>query len=240
MTLDELNRKFAEVPARHKEVSIIASMDDEPARPSRRLMDIALKACAAAMDVALPIYEGRASKEPHWFDTWPGEHYRLLAALVRTLNPKTVIEIGTFTGMGTLALAQELQPSGTLTTFDLLAWNSFADTWLAPSDFAAGRVRQVLHDISTPGGIAPHRALFESADLIFVDGPKDGHHGGEHPRQPEHVEPVARCGRHVRRHPRREHDRHLAPHRPQPKMDLTSFGHWSGTGLIDWNGTSDL
>jgi hypothetical protein len=85
-----------------------------------------------------------------------------------------VIEIGTFTGMGTLALAQDLQPSGTLATFDLLAWNGFADTWLAPSDFAGGRVRQVLHDISTPGGLEPHRALFESADLVFVDGPKDG------------------------------------------------------------------
>lgn len=239
MTVDELNRKFAEFPARHKEVSIIASMDDEPARPSRRLMDIALKACSVAMDVALPIYEGRASKEPHWFDTWPGEHYRLLAALVRTLNPKTVIEIGTFTGMGTLALAQELQPSSTLTTFDLLAWDSFADTWLAPSDFAAGRVRQVLHDISTPGGIEPHRALFESADLIFVDGPKDGR------TEADILVNLATLNL--------SHDavivfddirvvnmidiwRCIA----QPKMDLTSFGHWSGTGLIDWNGTSDL
>lgn len=239
MTLDELNRKFAEVPARHKEVSIIASMDDEPARPSRRLMDIALQACSVAMDVALPVYEGRASREPHWFDTWPGEHYRLLAALVRTLNPKTVIEIGTFTGMGTLALAQDLQPSGTLTTFDLLAWNSFPDTWLAPSDFAEGRVRQVLHDISTPGGIEPHRALFESADLIFVDGPKDGRTEADilvnlatlnlsrdvvivfdDIRVVNMIDIWRRIG--------------------QPKMDLTSFGHWSGTGLIDWNGRSGL
>ncbi|MGJ7608682.1 O-methyltransferase [Variovorax sp. LT1R20] len=239
MTVDELNRKFAEFPARHKEVSIIASMDDEPARPSRRLMDIALKACSEAMDVALPIYEGRASKEPHWFDTWPGEHYRLLAALVRTLNPKTVIEIGTFTGMGTLALAQDLQPSGTLTTFDLLAWDSFPDTWLAASDFEGGRVRQVLHDISTPGGIEPHRALFESADLIFVDGPKDGRTEADilvnlatlnlsrdavivfDDIRVVNMIDIWRC---------------IA----QPKMDLTSFGHWSGTGLIDWNGTSNL
>jgi hypothetical protein len=22
----------------------------------------------------------------------------------------------------------------------------------------------------------------------------------------------------------------------RPKLDLTSFGHWSGTGLVDWNG----
>ena len=239
MTLDELNQKFAAVPARHKEVSIIASMDDEPARPSRRLMEVALAASSVAMDVGLPIYEGRASKEPHWFDTWPGEHYRLLAALVRSLNPKTVIEIGTFTGMGTLALAQELQPSGMLTTFDLLAWDSFSDTWLAPSDFAARRVRQVLHDISAPGGIAPHSALFESAELIFVDGPKDGITEAnilanlatlnlsrevvvvfDDIRVVNMVDIWRRIGR--------------------PKMDLTSFGHWSGTGLVDWNATSGL
>jgi predicted O-methyltransferase YrrM len=214
-------------------------MDDEPARPRRRLMEIALEVSSLAMDAALPIYEGRASKEPHWFDTWPGEHYRLLAALMRSLNPKTVIEIRTFTGMGTLALAQELQPSGTLTTFDLLAWDSFADTWLAPSDFAAGRERQVLHDISAPGGIASHRALFESADLIFVDGPKDGITEAnilanlatlnlsrevvvvfDDIRVVNMIDIWRRNGR--------------------PKMDLTSFGHWSGTGLVDWNGTSCL
>jgi len=22
----------------------------------------------------------------------------------------------------------------------------------------------------------------------------------------------------------------------RPKFDITSFGHWSGSGLIDWNG----
>jgi len=21
----------------------------------------------------------------------------------------------------------------------------------------------------------------------------------------------------------------------KPKLDMTSFGHWSGTGLVDWN-----
>ncbi|QSI32029.1 methyltransferase [Variovorax sp. RKNM96] len=239
MTVDELNRKFAEVPARHKEVSIIASMDDEPARPSRRLMDIALQACSVAMDVALPIYEGRTSKEPHWFDTWPGEHYRLLAALVRTLNPKTVIEIGTFTGMGTLALAQDLQPSGTLTTFDLLAWDSFPDTWLAPSDFAGGRVRQVLHDISTPGGIEPHRALFESADLIFVDGPKDGRTEADILANLSTLN-LSRDAVIVFDDIRVVNMIDIWRRIAQPKMDLTSFGHWSGTGLIDWNGTSDL
>jgi hypothetical protein len=111
MTPDELLRTLALLPARHKEASIIASLDDEPARPSRRLLDVALDTCAAARGLPLHIYAGRASNEPHWFDTWPGEHYRLLAALVRTLKPATVVEIGTFTGMGTLATSPPSPPA---------------------------------------------------------------------------------------------------------------------------------
>jgi predicted O-methyltransferase YrrM len=237
MTPDELLRTLALLPARHKEASIIASLDDEPARPSRRLLDVALDACAAARGLPLHVYAGRASNEPHWFDTWPGEHYRLLAALVRTLKPATVVEIGTFTGMGTLALLQELPPGGTVSTFDLLGWNTFADTWLVPSDFERGRVRQVLHDISAPGGIEAHRALLEAADLIFIDGPKDGH---TEARMLASLETLALSPGAVvvfddiRVMHMVDTWRRVA----RPKMDLTSFGHWSGTGLIDWNGQS--
>ncbi len=61
MTFDELQRRLAEVPARHKEISVIASLDDEPARPSARLLDIALRAASAAREIALSVYDGRPS-----------------------------------------------------------------------------------------------------------------------------------------------------------------------------------
>ncbi|KAF1069448.1 class I SAM-dependent methyltransferase [Variovorax sp.] len=234
MTFEELQRRLAEVPARHKEISVIASLDDEPALPSARLLDIALRAASAAREIALSVYDGRPSSEPHWFDTWPGAHYRLLAALVRTLKPMRVVEIGTFTGMGTLALAQELPAGGSVTTFDLHSWHGFEQTWLAPGDFEQGRVRQVLHDISAPGGIEAHRALFEAADLVFVDGPKDGH------TEARMLDNLATLS--LPAHALVVFDdirvmnmvatwRRIA----RPKLDLTSFGHWSGTGLIDWN-----
>ncbi len=198
MTFDELQRRLAEVPARHKEVSLIASLDDEPARPSARLLDIALRAASAAREIALTVYEGRPSAEPHWFDTWPGEHYRLLAALVRTLKPMRVVEIGTFTGMGTLALAQELPAGGSVTTFDLHPWHGFEQTWFAPADFEQGRVRQVLHDIFATLNLPAH-ALVVFDDIRVMN--------------------MVATWRRIAR----------------PKLDLTSFGHWSGTGLIDWN-----
>jgi predicted O-methyltransferase YrrM len=229
------HQRFASVAVRHKEASMIASIDDEPSRPTRRLIDVALAACTAVPHARLSIFDGRPSKEPCRFDHWPGEHYCLLNALVRTLRPRSVIEIGTWTGMGTLSLLQSLPSGGRITTFDLLGWETFGLTWLAPSDFADGRVVQFGDDVSTPEGIAPHRALFESADLIFIDGHKDGY------TEAGVLASLATLD--------------LAPnvvvvlddirvmnmigvwHRIlRPKMDLTSFGHWSGTGLIDWNG----
>lgn len=232
---EAMGRQFADVPARHKELSVIASMDDDPARPSQRLLDLVVDVLTQTRKTALPIFEGRTSAEPRWFDTWPGEHYRLLAALVKTLHASTVIEIGTFTGMGTVSLLQGLRPDGRIITFDLVPWNSFEHTWLQEEDFAERRVSQVLADISAPGGIEPYRTLFEAADFIFIDGPKDGTTEskilGNLSTLTLRRDPVVffddirvmnmvgiwrRVGR--------------------PKFDITSLGHWSGSGLIDWNG----
>lgn len=232
---DAFVRQWNAVPARHKELSVISSLDDEGARPSERLLDVAADAFRRARTMRLPIFDGRNSPEPRWFDTWPGEHYRLLPAMVETLQATTVVEIGTFTGMGTLALRQALPPGGRLVTFDLIPWQHFGDTWLRPDDFADGQVEQRLADISTEEGMAPHRALLESADFIFFDGPKDGVTESallqqlaslqlkpdlvvffDDIRVINMVDPWRRITR--------------------PKMDITSFGHWSGSGIVDWNG----
>jgi predicted O-methyltransferase YrrM len=42
----------------------------------------------------------------------PGEHYRLLAALVKLLQPERVLEIGTFHGLSALALKKFLPSAG--------------------------------------------------------------------------------------------------------------------------------
>lgn len=235
---DLLARQFFDMPARHKELSVIASMDDDPAKPNQRLLDLVVDVLPQACKTRLPIFEGRMSAEPRWFDTWPGEHYRLLAAMVRTLHATTVIEIGTFTGMGTVAILQGLRPDGQVVTFDLVPWNDFEHTWLQDEDFAkteGGRVTQMLADVSAPGGIEPYRALFEAADFIFIDGPKDG------TTESRILANLATLT--LRRDPIVFFDdirvmnmvgvwRRVS----RPKFDITSLGHWSGSGLIDWNG----
>lgn len=214
---------------------MITSMDDESAKPNSRLLELALHAIAKAWENDLTVFDERPSKEQRWFNTWPGEHYRLLPALVNTLQASTVVEIGTFTGMGTLAILQGLPTAGQITTFDLVPWQAFENTWLAESDFESGRVRQIIHDISTPGGIDPYRDVFNAADFIFVDGPKDG------ATEARILENLATLP--LPKNPVVFFDdirvmnmisiwRRIA----RPKLDISSFGHWSGSGLIDWNG----
>ena len=235
---DLLARQFFDMPARHKELSVIASMDDDPAKPNQRLLDLVVDVLPQTCKMRLPIFEGRMSAEPRWFDTWPGEHYRLSAAMVKTLHATTVIEIGTFTGMGTVAILQGLRPDGQVVTFDLVPWNDFEHTWLQDEDFTkteGGRVTQVLADVSAPGGIEPYRVLFEAADFIFIDGPKDG------TTESRILANLATLT--LRRDPIVFFDdirvmnmvgvwRRVS----RPKFDITSLGHWSGSGLIDWNG----
>jgi predicted O-methyltransferase YrrM len=232
-----LSDALQRAPARHSEPSVILSADDDLAPPTRRLMDVALAAAQRARGIELTELDRRTSSETRWYRTWPGEHYRLLAALVEELRAKTVIEIGTFTGMGTLALAQTLPVGGRVVTFDLQPWRDFEQTWLIESDFADGRITQVLADIGAVGGIGPFHDLFADADFIFIDGPKDGSTEQKFidaigslalPKNPIVMFDDTRVVNMI------EIWRRFS----RSKMDFTSFGHWSGTGLVDWNGGS--
>jgi predicted O-methyltransferase YrrM len=233
-----LRRALGSTPARHKEASIIASADDESARPTDRLLDVAIAAASRARYAEFPIMAERSSAEPRWWEIWPGEHYKLLAGLVGELGAARVIEIGTSTGMGTLAISQALPPEGRVTTFDIVPWVEFKQTWLKDADFAGGRIVQAVADIATPGEIARHGKLFQDSDLIFVDGPKDG------VTEQKFIEALASLP--LPKNPIVMFDdirvlnmigiwRRL----DRPKLDITSFGHWSGSGLVDWNGQAN-
>ena len=170
---------------------------------------------------------------PHYPDVWPGEHYKLLAGFVLALKPRSIVEIGTATGLSALALKKHLPPDGTIVTFDVLGWQSFADTCLAQEDFSDGRLVQKTEDLSDPAVALKHRELLKEADLIFLDAAKDGM---MEQRFIDNFRPIP-----FRRNPLFIFDdirvwnmlkiwRQLA----MPKLDLTSFGHWSGTGLVRW------
>lgn len=222
------------VKAEQVELSAIASAADEAAQPSERLLDVALRAADRARTVSMSRVVERMTVPPFYPDVWPGEHYKLLAGLVAVCEPRVVVEIGTATGLSALAMRDYLPAGARLVTFDVIPWREFSDTCLRADDFIAGRFDQVFGDVSDPAVMRQHAALFEDADLIFADGPKDGVFEqllldrlaelklGRAPLvvfDDVRVWNMLAIWRGIRR----------------PKLDLTSFGHWSGTGLVDWS-----
>jgi predicted O-methyltransferase YrrM len=223
------------VTARHIENSVLVSLDDESAQPSERLLDLALLASGAARGIQLADVSARVQDGPRFPSVWPGEHYRLLAGLVQVLEPKLVIEIGTYTGLSALALKERLAQEARIVTFDVVPWHTLPGTALETSDFADGRLEQIVDDITTMEGAARHRDVLAAADLIFVDAAKDGSMEARLLHVLESIEftgaPVVVFDD-IRVWNMLLFWRGLS----RPKLDLTSFGHWTGTGLVDWVG----
>jgi len=208
-------------------------MDDDVGKATPELVDLAIRAASEARTVDLTHISQRITAGPRWPDVWPGEHYKLLAGIVKVLQPRTAVEIGTEKGLSALSLLKYAPPDARLVTFDLIPWKQCPGHVLRDSDFADGRLIQHLDDLSQSIGFGKHRALIESADLIFVDAAKDG------AQEWRFLHYFAQCR--FREPPLIVFDdirvwNMLAVWRSidRPKLDLTSFGHWSGTGLVRW------
>ena len=221
------------VSARHAEYSMIFSADDDGAPASPRLMSVAMEAIQHARSLSLAPVTARMPAPPYYPEVWPGEIYKLLAGLVQVMQPRSVVEVGTGVGTSTLAMKAFMPDDATLLTFDILGWRDYEGSLLREEDFQDGRLRQSTEDLNDPAVFAKHRDAFAGADLIYLDGPKDGL---MEPRLLDRfatlkfsnapliafddirVWNMLKTWRLIRR----------------PKLDLTSFGHWTGTGLVEW------
>lgn len=216
--------------ARHTEWSLVSSADDLQPQPSEALLDLLFEGAKAARQVSLNDLAVRAtSEQATYFGQWPGEHYRLLAGLVNVMQPRRIVEIGTATGMSALALLSTAPPDAQLITYDLIDWRSFPDTVLREEDFG-NRLSQRLLDISDTKVFHDQQSSLSAAELIFIDGPKDGQF------EPRITDLLVKNlnGRSIlliyddiRLVNMLRFWREL----PLPKLDATSLGHWSGTGL---------
>ncbi|MGE5610550.1 MAG: methyltransferase [Bacillota bacterium] len=228
------SRPVPPVPARDCYPSMIFSLDDQVPKPTPRLFDISLSAIHHIVEGRVDLADiASRPNVPHWFTLWPGEHYMLLAALMLTLRPRLVIEIGTFTGLSALTLKKYLPPTSRLVTFDLLRWHTLPDTVFVPDDFADQRLTQCIGDLSDPAVFEQHRSLLEAADFFFIDAPKDNrfeYQLMDHLRTVQFHQPPILLFDDTRLWSMLRFWRLL----PYPKLDLTSFGSWSGTGLVDW------
>lgn len=221
------------VKVRHSEYSMLYSVDDDKSRPSPRLVETCLQVFANTRGVSLDDISKRMHEPPYFVEYWPGEHYRLLASFVQILKPKLVIEIGTYRGLSALALKKFLPPSSQLVTFDVLDWKTLPETSLKEEDFKDGQMRQILDDLADPKIVEKHRALLEEADFFFIDAAKDGVMEQKFlenfkmlnfKKQPLLIFDDIRIWKMLK----------IWREIPLPKIDITSFGHWTGTGVVEW------
>ena len=210
---------------------------------SPELINLTIEAARLARDIDLSSVSDRIESGQRFPDVWPGEHYKLLAAIISIVKPKSIIEIGTFTGLSALTMLKFLPADSTLTTFDIVSWDrpqgpAGHKTCLKKSDFADGRLRQVLGDLADPAVMAQHAPLLTSADMFFIDAPKDGV-----------FEPKLFAGLRKLDFPKKPllilDDIYfftmldLWHSIRSPKFDASCFGHWSGTGLVKWDSRSE-
>lgn len=215
----------------------LLSLDDENNNPSQNLIDLSLLVAHKASQLNL---QAVANKFPanlaKLINVWPGEHYKLLAALIDTLKPTTIIEIGTTDGASTLCMKNQLSTTGKITTYDPTPWNEYPGTGLCDTDFDQ-QCQQKIVDLTDPGQAEKERTQIEQADIIYID-PLNDHLMTQKLCQlfdtlSFNKMPVVVLNE-IRTLPMLRVWRKLS----HSKLDMTSFGHWTGTGMIEWNNPS--
>lgn len=218
------------IPLRHRVYSMSIPPDASRSEPSERLVDLALNAAVRARNLKI---EGAEERNMGRMNKWPGEHYRMLAALVAELQAKTVVEIGTYQGRASFAMRSQLPPDGRLVSFDVVPWTSVQPVLLKHEDFADGRLRQEIADLRDFNVMKSHADLLQAADFILVDAAKDGE------MEQVFINNFRRLG--LPKGPVVMFDDiyewkmlKIWHELPEAKLDISSFAHWTGSGLVDW------
>jgi predicted O-methyltransferase YrrM len=219
---------------RQKEYSLVASFDNEKPEMSDRLLNISIEAIRLARNIDLSDIIKRVNGPSCCTDIiWPGEHYKLLAAIVSVLKPKLVVEIGTYSGESALSMLKTLPLDSKLVTFDIIPWDGIPNTFLKVEDFSNGRMEQCIGDLANPSFFSKNKALLKESDIIFIDGPKNISFEKAFLKNISELEfdnPPLLIFDDIRLWNMLGIWRDIK----KPKLDLTSFGHWTGTGLVDW------
>jgi predicted O-methyltransferase YrrM len=213
----------------HYEPSLIYSKED--VKPSIFLINMIVDAIKIAANMELNCGK-KGLPDSQFLNIFPGEHYRLLNAIVRVSGSKNVVEIGTATGMGTLALQDGIDGINVV-TYDIIDWDKLAvPSHFDKTDFDGGRISQIIGDLSDDLVFEQNVNILNSADLIFMDAPKDDVF--EY-KMAEKLSMLSKKSFKLLI----VDDIHFVNmidfwrSISSPKLDVSSFGHWSGTGLVD-------
>ena len=95
---------------------------------------------------------------------------RFLSLLSKMVQPRTILEIGTYTGYATLCLAEGLHPDGVLHTIDIK--EELTDLQREFFD-RSGYGSQIVQHLGKAADIIP--ALDTTFDLVFIDADKQNY-----------------------------------------------------------------
>lgn len=92
---------------------------------------------------------------------------RVLSMISKLVNPKSVLELGTFTGYATLCLAEGLQKNGVIHTIDINEeLHDFQRKYFDKSDYGS----QIIQHTGSALDIIPELDMM--FDLVFIDADK--------------------------------------------------------------------
>jgi len=215
---------------RHYEPSLIYSKED--ANPSMKLIDVIIKSVDLASKNELNCGKSNLT-DSQFLNVFPGEHYRLINAIVKVLGAKNVVEIGTYTGMGTLALQDGVNEISVV-TYDIIEWDKLPlPSHFDISDIDGRRIKQVIGDLSDDIFFSQNIDILNNAEIIFMDAPKDNifeyKMAEKFSRLSSLNKPKFLIIDDIQFVNMIDFWRSIT----SPKLDVTSFGHWSGTGIVD-------
>jgi len=95
---------------------------------------------------------------------------RFLSMVSKFMQPKTILEIGTYTGYSAICLAEGLAPEGKLITIDV---NEELETRVRNYFVQAGLISKVDYRIGDAAKIIP--TLNQKFDLVFIDADKESY-----------------------------------------------------------------
>jgi hypothetical protein len=216
---------------RHVIESACWSVDDDEA--AQNFLDWSL-VCKAVFFAA----KTRLDIDNPFANAFPGDHYRLLSGLLSALDDSSalnsIVDIGTHYGTGTRVML-DYAPNAKVTTFDVTSWGEFPTTYLKDSDFAdnGGRLTQYLENLQHQDTFNRHKDLLINADFIMCDGPKDGSFERSFLNKLSALSFPSKPRFLLLDDIRFTSEMPLWRQIQSPKIDLTSFGHFSGTGLVN-------
>lgn len=218
---------------RHSEPSMLYSVDDD-AQPNEFLFNLSIEAIQIAGGETIVVSNKSLRIDDHrWLNQFPGEHYRILRGFAKALNSSFITELGTATGAATISFLQA-NDHNTVHTFDIEPWND-SKSHITKNDLDSGKIVYHLADLSDLNLFEKYKDILNQSDIIFSDGPKDGIFENKFLGLLSMLDPkpnkllILDDTRLLRDANMVDTWRRIQ----SPKLDITSFGHWAGTGIVD-------